>query len=95
MGNRQSFNGEPPEYGTSLENPDFTFLEKDIVETETFEDLGETFDVIVRLAAFKIPRYGNTIDTLKINSIGTENVLEFAKRLKPNAFWLLPPMCMV
>ncbi|MCB0837189.1 MAG: GDP-mannose 4,6-dehydratase [Bacteroidetes bacterium] len=68
--------------GASLENPDFTFLEKDIVEAETFEDLGETFDVIVHLAAFKIPRYGNTIDTLKINSIGTENVLEFAKKTK-------------
>ncbi len=39
------------------------------------------FEAIVHLAAFKIPRYGKAIDTLKINYRGTENALEFARRL--------------
>ncbi|MDH4053945.1 MAG: GDP-mannose 4,6-dehydratase [Gammaproteobacteria bacterium] len=63
-------------------NPDFTFIEADVTEAETFDQIGrEDFDRIVHLAAFKIPRYGKAIDTLKINYRGTECVLEFAKRL--------------
>ena len=34
--------------------------------------LGGPFDAVVHLAAFKIPRYGKAIDTLKINYRGTE-----------------------
>ena len=62
-----------------LDNPHFSFLQKDIVEKATFEGLDTDFDAIVHLAAFKIPRYGKTIDTLQINALGSENVLEFAK----------------
>ncbi|MEM7656567.1 MAG: NAD-dependent epimerase/dehydratase family protein [Bacteroidota bacterium] len=64
-----------------VENDAFSFLEKDIMHEETFADLAEDFDVIVHLAAFKIPRYGNAVATLTVNAKGTENVLEFAKRL--------------
>ena len=38
-------------------------------------------ECLVHLAAFKIPRYGKAIDTLKINYMGTEAVLEFARKL--------------
>ncbi|MDX2245497.1 MAG: GDP-mannose 4,6-dehydratase [Bacteroidia bacterium] len=62
-----------------LNHERFVFLEKDIVQTSTFEELDETFDVIVHLAAFKIPRYGKAVDTLQINAKGTENLLEFAR----------------
>ncbi len=62
-----------------LDSANFTFLEKDIVQDGTFEGLDTDFDAIVHLAAFKIPRYGKTIDTLQINALGSENVLEFAK----------------
>ncbi len=61
-----------------LDNPAFQFLQRDITEASTFADL-EDFDCLVHLAAFKIPRYGKAIDTLKINYQGTENVLEFAR----------------
>ena len=64
-----------------LANPAFTFLKRDIVEEQTFSDLATDFDCITHLAAYKIPRYGKAIDTLKINFHGTERVLEFARRL--------------
>ncbi|HEX2523325.1 MAG TPA: NAD-dependent epimerase/dehydratase family protein [Terriglobia bacterium] len=34
------------------------------------------------MAAFKIPRYGNALDTLTINVHGTESVLKAAKERK-------------
>lgn len=59
----------------------FTFLQSDILDKATFDDLAKDFDVIIHLAAFKIPRYGNAVDTLIINSKGSENVLEFARSI--------------
>lgn len=64
-----------------LNNQKFKFLQADVTQKETFENLGTDIDCIVHLAAFKIPRYGKAIDTLKINYQGTENVLELARRL--------------
>lgn len=61
-------------------DPRFQFLKRDVVLPETFADLKGKFDAIVHLAAFKIPRYGKAIDTLKINYQGTEQALEFARR---------------
>ncbi len=63
-----------------LENPAFRFLERDVTEAATFEDIVEDVDCIVHLAAYKIPRYGNTLATLRTNSKGWENVLEFARQ---------------
>jgi UDP-glucose 4-epimerase len=62
-------------------NESFKFFQSDVTEPSTFHSLGEDFDCLVHLAAFKIPRYGNAIDTLKINYKGAENVLEFARRV--------------
>lgn len=61
-------------------NPAFRFIRADVTEPATFERLTPDFDCIVHLAAFKIPRYGKAIDTLRINYRGTEAVLEFARR---------------
>ncbi|MBD2606895.1 GDP-mannose 4,6-dehydratase [Scytonema hofmannii FACHB-248] len=65
----------------NLTNKAFQFLQKDVTEKSTFENLENDIDCIVHLAAFKIPRYGKAIDTLKINYQGTENVLELARTL--------------
>ena len=65
-----------------MTNEKFTFLEKDILEKSTIDNLDNDFDVIIHLAAFKIPRYGNAVATLQINSKGSENMLEFAKKNK-------------
>ncbi len=62
-----------------LDNERFTFIEADIMHEETFKQLPSDINLIIHLAAFKIPRYGNRVDTLLINAKGTENVLEFAK----------------
>lgn len=64
------------------DNPAFSFLQRDIVDMDTFDSLQEDFDVIVHLAAFKIPRYGKAVDTLRINAKGSENILEFARERK-------------
>ncbi len=58
----------------------FRFLEADVTDPQSLEDLHGEFAAVVHLAAFKIPRYGKAIDTLKINYRGTENALELARR---------------
>lgn len=62
-----------------LHNADFTFLKGDVTDVEMFRNLPDDIEVCVHLAAFKIPRYGKAIDTLKINLHGTENTLDFGR----------------
>jgi nucleoside-diphosphate-sugar epimerase len=62
-----------------LHDPRFTFIRADITQPETFKDISGV-DYAVHLAAYKIPRYGNILDTLQINLQGTENVLDFVRR---------------
>ncbi len=66
----------------SLNHTNFVFIHSDILDQATMDDLDHDFDVIVHLAAYKIPRYGNAVDTLKINTKGSENMLEFARKTK-------------
>jgi UDP-glucose 4-epimerase len=63
-----------------LGRPGVEFLQADVTQASAFDKVAGDFDVIVHLAAFKIPRYGKAIDTLKINYQGTENALEYARR---------------
>jgi UDP-glucose 4-epimerase len=58
---------------------EFRFVNADVTDPDCFSDVGEDIDCIVHFAAFKIPRYGKAIDTLKINYRGTENALDFAR----------------
>ena len=44
-----------------LNHPSFQFIQNDVVDLSTFESLPEDFDIIIHLAAFKIPRYGNAV----------------------------------
>jgi UDP-glucose 4-epimerase len=62
-------------------NPAFRFRKRDVTDPATFEDIVEDVDCVVHLAAYKIPRYGNALATLRINTKGCENVLEFARRV--------------
>ncbi|MEX0275109.1 MAG: NAD-dependent epimerase/dehydratase family protein [Flavobacteriaceae bacterium] len=64
-----------------MDHPRFIFQQEDILEEATLQTLDTDFDVIVHLAAYKIPRYGKAVDTLRINSKGTENILEFARKI--------------
>ena len=65
-----------------LGRPGVEFLQADVTQASAFEKVAGDFDCIVHLAAFKIPRYGKAIDTLKINYQGTENALEYARRTR-------------
>ncbi len=61
-----------------LQHPGFKFIQADVTRPETFQGVSGV-DCVIHLAAYKIPRYGNVLDTLHINLKGTENVLEFAR----------------
>lgn len=63
-----------------LGRPGVEFMQADVTQASAFEKVAGDYDVICHLAAFKIPRYGKAIDTLKINYQGTENALEYARR---------------
>ena len=64
-----------------LSDDRFLFLQRDVTQRVAFVDLDGDFDCIVHLAAFKIPRYGKAIDTLRINYQGTDQVLQFATEI--------------
>jgi UDP-glucose 4-epimerase len=61
--------------------PGFRFVQADVTDPFALRDLSGDFAAVVHLAAFKIPRYGKAIDTLKVNYRGTENALDLARRL--------------
>ncbi|MBL10061.1 MAG: nucleoside-diphosphate sugar epimerase [Acidiferrobacteraceae bacterium] len=63
-------------------NANFEFVEGDIRDESLMESLVEKSDATVHLAAFKIPRYGNAIDTLRINTGGTRNIFKSATKFK-------------
>jgi UDP-glucose 4-epimerase len=62
-----------------LNHPNFRFEKIDVRDFDSLMKVSDDVSIIVHLAAFKIPRYGNAKDTLLINTKGTENVLEVAR----------------
>lgn len=58
----------------------FTFHKNDVRNSQIVDELVRQADCVVHLAAFKIPRYGNAMDTLVINTHGTRNILRAAAR---------------
>ncbi|MBI5944978.1 MAG: GDP-mannose 4,6-dehydratase [Chloroflexi bacterium] len=57
----------------------FEFIKEDVRNADAINTICADADVIVHLAAYKIPRYGKATDTLLINNEGTKNILEAAK----------------
>ncbi|AGY56716.1 NAD-dependent epimerase/dehydratase family protein [Gloeobacter kilaueensis] len=64
----------------NIDHPRFRFHQLDILDLAAFEAVAGDIDVVIHMAAFKIPRYGHRLDTLQINSRGTEYALEVARR---------------
>jgi nucleoside-diphosphate-sugar epimerase len=60
----------------------FLFAREDVRDEAAMRRLADGATAIVHLAAFKIPRYGNALDTLLVNSHGTESVLKAAAAAK-------------
>jgi len=63
----------------NLDNPNFKFFKVDVRNLELLKHYLSKSDVIVHLAAYKIPRYGNALQTLLVNTQGIYNVLEATK----------------
>lgn len=63
-----------------LSNPRFRFLKFDIEEVPHLLDAGRDCDVVVHLAAKKIPRYSTAYATLTTNSDGARAALELARQ---------------
>lgn len=60
----------------------FHFVEGDVRDKKALQRAVKGCDVLVHLAAFKIPRYSDATETLLTNSQGTLNVLEAAAPIK-------------
>ena len=61
-----------------LGDPRFRFAPEDVRDEAAMRRQAEGASVLVHLAAFKIPRYGNALDTLLVNTHGTESLLKAA-----------------
>lgn len=61
------------------ERKGFKFERGDVTDASLWDEM-PIVDGIIHLAAKKIPRYGGVVETLKVNSLGTLRVLEFAAK---------------
>jgi len=64
------------------QNPNFSFHVLDVADAQKLKAVSEGVEVFAHLAAFKIPRYGDRIKTLRVNSEGSMNVLQAAAERK-------------
>ena len=63
-----------------MDNPNFKFYRVNVSDFETLKILTRDVDMIVHLAAVKkVGEADSSMDTLKVNERGTENVLEAAR----------------
>lgn len=70
--------GEKLNLAPLLEHPSFEMHYVDIRDEAAITTASEGCKKIVHLAAYKIPRYTDALDTLLINGVGSENVLKAA-----------------
>jgi UDP-glucose 4-epimerase len=64
------------------DHPQFQFAEGDVRDDRLLNEITPGCDLVIHLAAFKIPRYSDALDTLLINSMGTKAVLDAAVKNK-------------
>ncbi len=72
--------GSPLNLADIAGHSSFDFREADIRDEAAMLAAAEDCDVIVHLAAYKIPRYGDAYETLMINGFGSEIVAQTAAR---------------
>lgn len=66
----------------SLSSPQFTFYQRDVLDGEFLREISKDVHILVHLATYKIPREGNSLKTVEVNTKGTEAILEVAKERK-------------
>src|SRR5687767_4842784 len=54
-------------------NPRFSFHQIDVTDRDAFSAACRNIGALIHLAAFKIPRYGKSLETLRINGAGGDN----------------------
>jgi UDP-glucose 4-epimerase len=64
----------------NLGRPEFQFTEMDCRELDRMLELGDGCDVVVHLAATKIPRYGSALGNVTTNLEGSRAALEVARQ---------------
>jgi len=62
--------------------PQFSFHEGDVLDREFLINVSEGADILVHFASYKIPREGNALKAVEVNTKGTETVLEVARERK-------------
>ena len=70
--------GEEVNLEPFLTNENFEMHYRDILNELDMKRVASDCSAIVHLAAYKIPRYTDALDTLTINSVGSENILKAA-----------------
>jgi UDP-glucose 4-epimerase len=63
----------------AMESDGFRMVEQDVRETTALCEAASACDVVVHLAALKIPRYGAALDTVTVNVDGARSALEAAR----------------
>ena len=63
-----------------LGHSQFEFIQGDVRDFKLLLELGRGVEGVVHLAAYKIPRYGNALETLDVNVKGIENVLKISQK---------------
>ncbi|HIE25010.1 MAG TPA: NAD-dependent epimerase/dehydratase family protein [Anaerolineales bacterium] len=74
--------GEYENIAEFKENSNFELYKIDVRDEKAILEVTAESDVIVHLAAFKIPRYSDALDTLLINTKGAESVAKAATKHK-------------
>lgn len=59
-------------------HPGFRFVEGDVRDNDLLDEITQGCNLVIHLAAYKIPRYTDALDTLLINALGTNVVLNSA-----------------
>lgn len=65
--------------GPLVNRPDFRLEQKSVLDPEALRSVFKGAEIVVHLAAGKIPRHGDALDTLVINGEGGLNVLRAAQ----------------
>ncbi len=67
----------------ALASRTFLFIRGDVTDAAVVRRAARGAKAIVHFATKKIPKYGGTLDTLRVNRAGIETVLETASRMRP------------
>lgn len=62
--------------------PQFEFHQKDIMDKDFLMEISKEAEILVHFATYKIPRGGDPLRTIEVNTQGTETILEVAKKRK-------------